>query len=551
MRAFAPKQPRHQHPSSIDNSSLLTAERNQANSLRAQEGLRLTGHPLDSATRALLESRFGHDFSQVRVHSDAQAAASAEALSARAYTRGNDVAFGAGRYGTSTHEGRSLLAHELAHVVQQRTRTTCFDVSEAFNVAAEAEADRAAAAAVRGERIPAISEKAIGAVQFAPDSRTTHTSQVDSRHAATDPIEDAYRPGNIGESRWGELVSSANSAYIDGDAAEAVRIYKVLYSDVAELAQADRVLDTSPDINQVKSPPSESKGLRPGLNFSLHNPPNAAGQTGFVNDRGEFGVKPAFELGELQARVAIVLYRVAFKPDKAMTLSILRHELMHAEHNMQALGAIDKWRTGRAGKRKENITPEASFVNWLRKKRTMPGNSTLDLDLIEGASTAGTKSGSANSEVLAHVEGFMTAFHLISPAAANVRHDVFLELLGVLSSDRGLRWAVADESVRIEALGRLQEYYCHALDQGHRESFETWANYQSAITRTDRFMLHGEITSGPFLDEMFATNPEEQSGALEEAKARAPTKREDFFQGLQEIFRGKCKGLGAPVSMRL
>jgi hypothetical protein len=78
------------------------------------------GRPLDQATRALAEPRFGHDFSQVRVHTDAPAAESARALGARAYTVGRDIVFGGGEYAPHSAAGQRLLAHELAHVVQQR-----------------------------------------------------------------------------------------------------------------------------------------------------------------------------------------------------------------------------------------------------------------------------------------------------------------------------------------------------------------------------------------------------------------------------------------------
>jgi hypothetical protein len=81
--------------------------------------LSLPGLPLDAATRAFLEPRFGHDFSRVRVHSDVGAAQSARALNAKAYTVGNHIVFGAGRFKPETTEGLTLLAHELTHVVQQ------------------------------------------------------------------------------------------------------------------------------------------------------------------------------------------------------------------------------------------------------------------------------------------------------------------------------------------------------------------------------------------------------------------------------------------------
>lgn len=81
------------------------------------------GRPLEMRTRGFMEERFGADFSGVRVHTDASAAASARAVGALAYAVGNDVVFGAGRYAPGTSAGDRLLAHELAHVLQQRTRT--------------------------------------------------------------------------------------------------------------------------------------------------------------------------------------------------------------------------------------------------------------------------------------------------------------------------------------------------------------------------------------------------------------------------------------------
>jgi hypothetical protein len=81
--------------------------------------LQSSGRPLDPAARSFFEPRFGYDFSQVRVHSDAGAAASARGIHARAYTAGNNLFFGAGEYAPSTSQGRALLAHELTHVVQQ------------------------------------------------------------------------------------------------------------------------------------------------------------------------------------------------------------------------------------------------------------------------------------------------------------------------------------------------------------------------------------------------------------------------------------------------
>jgi len=83
------------------------------------ETLGSAGEPLDPVARAFMEPRFGRDFSGVRVHTDARASASARAVDALAYTVGEHVVFGAGRYAPATPEGQRLLAHELAHTVQQ------------------------------------------------------------------------------------------------------------------------------------------------------------------------------------------------------------------------------------------------------------------------------------------------------------------------------------------------------------------------------------------------------------------------------------------------
>lgn len=79
------------------------------------------GSPLDDATRSSMESSFGQDFSDVRVHTDAKASQSAEAVGANAYTVGSDVVFRSGHFDSSSPTGQRTIAHELSHVVQQRS----------------------------------------------------------------------------------------------------------------------------------------------------------------------------------------------------------------------------------------------------------------------------------------------------------------------------------------------------------------------------------------------------------------------------------------------
>ena len=114
------------------------------------EVLRSPGQPLDVDTRAFFEPRFGHDFSGVRVHTDTKAEESARAVRALAYTVGRDVVFGAGQYAPAASDGRRLLAHELAHTIQQSqspvggTLTPTTIVANAVNDVYEEEANRVA-----------------------------------------------------------------------------------------------------------------------------------------------------------------------------------------------------------------------------------------------------------------------------------------------------------------------------------------------------------------------------------------------------------------------
>jgi len=78
------------------------------------------GRPLPESVRAFYEHRFGHDFSNVRVHTDSRADASTRSVDAFAFTLGSDISFRSGHYSPNTQTGQRLLAHELTHVVQQR-----------------------------------------------------------------------------------------------------------------------------------------------------------------------------------------------------------------------------------------------------------------------------------------------------------------------------------------------------------------------------------------------------------------------------------------------
>jgi hypothetical protein len=181
-----------------------------------EQVLRSPGRPLEPALRIAMESRFGHDFSRVRVHADGVAAASAAALHARAYTLGPHIAFARGAYDPASEAGRRLLAHELAHVVQQgRGHGSCAEEEaerEATQVAHAAAAGRSVAPVgatpVRIARQPttalAVRELEVEAVEVAGRSYVLYETEVrtggSSSWLANNPGNMDYTPELVG---WG------------------------------------------------------------------------------------------------------------------------------------------------------------------------------------------------------------------------------------------------------------------------------------------------------------------------------------------------------------
>nr|WP_274388322.1 DUF4157 domain-containing protein [Salsipaludibacter albus] len=100
----------------VQRATDTTADDHGPGAAHVDDGFAGSGRPLDDRFRATMEARFGHDFSAVRLHDDARANAAAERVAARAFTVGDDIVLGVGSDATAPH----LLAHELAHVVQQR-----------------------------------------------------------------------------------------------------------------------------------------------------------------------------------------------------------------------------------------------------------------------------------------------------------------------------------------------------------------------------------------------------------------------------------------------
>ncbi|MGH8583537.1 MAG: DUF4157 domain-containing protein [Gammaproteobacteria bacterium] len=128
---------------------------------RVHKVLSSPGQPLAPETRAFFEPRFGYDFSRVRVHADQPAAESARAVDAEAYTVGRHLVFGAGAYRPTTGEGQRLLAHELAHVVQQGGVDAMGAALPVAPASGALEAGRSARAVTPGAAAPSVQRKVL------------------------------------------------------------------------------------------------------------------------------------------------------------------------------------------------------------------------------------------------------------------------------------------------------------------------------------------------------------------------------------------------------
>lgn len=148
------------------------------------EVLSSSGRRLDTSTRAFVEPHFGHDFSQVRTHADDQAAKSAQAVHALAYTFGHDIVFGKDQYAPGTDRGSHLMMHELAHVVQQSCasesglpRMIGMDENDQHEKAAQAAADGIAPT----ESLRMINASAAAGLQRAEESNKDQSADACAR----------------------------------------------------------------------------------------------------------------------------------------------------------------------------------------------------------------------------------------------------------------------------------------------------------------------------------------------------------------------------------
>ena len=250
-----------------------------------------------------------------------------------------------------------------------------------------------------------------------------------------------------------------------------VEAYQPLFRDIAVTAG---MAELAAGFVPSPVPMTDGTKARPGLNMTL-NTSGEPGHTGWVDKNGAFGVPLKLDkTAPPDLSIAIKLTPQALSRDKALSLRTARHEMVHARHKMKVLDAVKAWQS--SGRRRPD------FDEWLKQQARKNKNpmSALDVALI----SRGVRNGAANTEVLAYVEGFTTAFHR-RPAIAAQAGPAFFELLGVVETRKLYTWAQADPAVQAEALSRLREYYA-TLGSDHQRLWKEWLDKEVVKAAKDK-----------------------------------------------------------------
>ena len=281
--------------------------------------LGLSGQPLDAATRSFMEPRFGHDFSNVRVHTDARAAQSAQAVNALAFTVGRDVVFGAGQYAPGTVRGSQLLAHELTHVVQQagsgyNTRQNAKPISDPSD-AAEVEADDATSKIFAGEPFVPVRQ---------PPNATIHALSPDER-------DWAIFGGIVGAIGIGVGIAALAGAFSSNDQQRAANSLADLLRRIQPACQANATAEQRQEaVNALVAWARPQSSL--GIDWS---------RIDWVHYDTSVGAKGSMTNAEDTNHIKISLGPEAFSSPENL-YSTFRHELVHVqEHETRPRSEIE------------------------------------------------------------------------------------------------------------------------------------------------------------------------------------------------------------------
>jgi hypothetical protein len=314
------------------------------------------------------------------------------------------------------------------------------------------------------------------------EEKLVDVKQVPTRKALTEVIKDLS--GSISEKDWEDKKNAAIKAEKSGDVAGATKIYLELYTEIATLAQADKLASVF-GVQTVGINPAKSESdLKPGLNFSLSFK-DANGRTAYLDDKGvNHKAKLPVTLSGLPS-IAILIGPLVLNQSKTAAVATLRHEMMHAENDWLVINLLEKWQ--KQNKEKiEASEAESKFKLWMSSQKKIP---ELESALAKESAEGGRK----NSELLGYVEGFMTTFHLervLKDDEISKGEGSSVALLELKTA--GDWWTGANTAVQSEALGRIQQYFCDVLDQQHRDVFDKWVTKKLDLATSTEKVSEGD-----------------------------------------------------------
>jgi hypothetical protein len=246
------------------------------------------------------------------------------------------------------------------------------------------------------------------------------------------------------------------------------------YAEIATLAQAGRLRDVKgtgkDDINTARQAKKGEKDIKPGLNFVAQL--TGKGETGFVDGQGVFrGPELPVSLDGPLPKVAVMLGPGAFQQGKDGALGTLRHEMKHAEHFQMMIDWLEKWRheAVQSGAKLADGAARTRFNAWIDQSK---GLGKVERALLLGERTGNT----ANTEVLAYVEGFINIWHLRSdPPSLKVGFEYPPALYQLRRAGEEL--LKADSPVQAAALDRLRDYFKTVLTANERAALKAWLTF--------------------------------------------------------------------------
>jgi hypothetical protein len=270
-------------------------------------------------------------------------------------------------------------------------------------------------------RTPATAGSAGGRIlqlqRQAGNQAVVHLLQRAGSHPEFAPVGTLQPAGTLSEAEW-------TAAYPRAKAQGTAEAFEPLIRDIA-LTAGMQSLGTG--FVPARIPLSDGKTTaRPGLNMTM-NTRDEPGHAGWVDSAGKFGVP--FQLDKTEPpdrQVAVILSVGALHADKGLSLHTVRHEMVHARHKQKVLEAVRVWQA-------LPVRGRPSFGDWLgqQTRKRKGAMSALDAALIG----KGVQDASANTEVLAYVEGFVNSYHR-RIATMTQAGPAFFELLGAVETDK-------------------------------------------------------------------------------------------------------------------